>query len=127
MFSCLIVDDNPTFLKAARTLLERQGVSVVGLATTIAEALRLVKEARPDVTLVDIELAGESGFDFARRLAETPARMTGVILMSTHAEDDFKDLIGVCPAAGFLSKSLLSATAIRDIVRAASSRKAAGC
>ncbi len=127
MFTCLIVDDSLTFLKAARTLLERQGVSVVGLATTIAEALRRVKETRPDVTLVDIDLAGESGFDLARRLDGTTAPLADVILMSTHAEDDFKDLIGECPTAGFLSKSQLSATGIMDIVRAARSRKAAGC
>jgi hypothetical protein len=39
-----------------------------------------------------------------------------LILISTHAEDEFVDLIAVSPAAGFLPKSDLSAKAIRDIV-----------
>src|SRR3954469_820169 len=53
---CLIVDDNRPFLDAARLLLEREGIAVVGVATTTAEALRLEEELRRDVVLVDIRL-----------------------------------------------------------------------
>jgi CheY-like chemotaxis protein len=69
-FSVLIVDDSRSFLDVARDLLERQGVRVVGLASTSAEALRQSAELHPEVILIDITLAGESGFDRARRLAE---------------------------------------------------------
>jgi CheY-like chemotaxis protein len=55
---CLIVDDSPRFLAAARGLLERQGIAVVGVASSGAEALRRVAELRPDVTLLDIDLGG---------------------------------------------------------------------
>ncbi len=74
---------------------------------------------RPDVVLVDITLDGESGFDLARRLAE-PDRVgrPAVILISTHAQEDLADLIAECPAAGFLSKSELSADAIRRVLDA---------
>jgi DNA-binding NarL/FixJ family response regulator len=110
---CLLVDDSSGFLDAARVLLERQGIDVVGVASTGDEALRLVRELQPEVALVDIDLGQESGFDLARRLArETSLR--GVILISTHSEADFADLIAESPAIGFLSKSQLSATAIRD-------------
>jgi CheY-like chemotaxis protein len=68
MLRCLIVDDSPHFLDAARGLLERQGITVVGVASTSAEALRRAQELRPDVTLVDIDLGGESGLELARRL-----------------------------------------------------------
>jgi CheY-like chemotaxis protein len=68
---CLIVDDSPRFLEAARGLLEREGVSVVGVATSDAEALRRVAELRPDVTLVDIDLGGQSGFEVLRQLHRT--------------------------------------------------------
>ena len=53
---CLIVDDSADFVDAARGLLECQGITVVGVASTSAEALRLFEELRPDVTLVDIDL-----------------------------------------------------------------------
>ena len=62
-FRVLIVDDNGAFLYAARRLLAREGLQVVGIASTGAEALRRVGDLHPDVVLVDVELAGESGFD----------------------------------------------------------------
>jgi two-component system, NarL family, nitrate/nitrite response regulator NarL len=112
---CLIVDDSSRFLAAARGLLERQGMFVVGVASTKAQALHLAEELRPDVTLVDIDLGGESGLDVARELsaAATPAP---VVLISTHAEDDFGGLIAASPAIGFLPKTMLSANAIRDML-----------
>jgi DNA-binding NarL/FixJ family response regulator len=114
MLRCLIVDDNRRFLDAARGLLEREGLAVVGVASTSAEALHQVEELRPDVTLVDIDLGGESGFELVRRLADlSPLRM---ILVSTHAEQDYADLIAASPAIGFVPKSGLSAAAIRALL-----------
>jgi CheY-like chemotaxis protein len=110
---CLIVDDNREFLEAATALLQRQGVTVVGVASTIAEALRLSGELQPDVSLVDIDLGDESGFDLAERLAaRPPLSHSRVILISTYAETDFADLITASPAIGFLSKSELSARSL---------------
>jgi CheY-like chemotaxis protein len=110
---CLIVDDSARFLQAARALLEREGISVVGVASSGAEALRQASELRPDVLLLDIDLAGESGLEVARRLAGQPGLAgSRMILISTHAEEDFAELIAASPAVGFLSKSDLSARAI---------------
>src|SRR3954451_5040867 len=67
---CLIVDDHPTFCEAARDLLEGQGVAVVGCATSSAEALRSVRELRPEAALVDIDLGADSGFYSSRRITE---------------------------------------------------------
>jgi len=118
MLRCLIVDDSPRFLDAARGLLERQGITVVGVASTSAEALQQAEELRPDVILVDIDLGGESGFELARRLRrEANLAPSRVILISTHAEQDYADLIATSPVVGFLSKSVLSAGAIRDLLR----------
>jgi hypothetical protein len=58
-------------------------------------------------------LAGESGFGLARQLAEQRRGAAVMILISTHPQADFADLIDESPAAGFLSKSELSAGAIR--------------
>jgi two-component system, NarL family, nitrate/nitrite response regulator NarL len=111
----LIVDDSDHFLEAARGLLAREGLDVVALASTRAEAVQSARELRPDVTLVDIDLGNESGFDLVRELMEAadPAR---VVLISAYPEADFRDLIDASPAAGFLSKSRLSARAIHDLL-----------
>jgi DNA-binding NarL/FixJ family response regulator len=110
----VIVDDNPEFLDSARRLLEHQGVCVVGMASTNADALRSVQELRPDVTLVDVNIGEESGFDLAEALHEIDGAATApVILISTHAEPDLTDMIETSPAIGFLAKSALSVSAIR--------------
>lgn len=116
---CLIVDDSPHFLDAARVLLEREGIAVVGVASTTAEALKRVEDVEPDVALVDVMLGTESGFDLARRIHSDPSMDSSrVILISTYAEEDLADLVAEAPAAGFLSKSQLSARAIREVLGA---------
>ncbi|OBB01305.1 hypothetical protein A5662_13810 [Mycobacteriaceae bacterium 1482268.1] len=102
---CLIVDDSAGFRDAARTMLLRAGVAVVDAVANGAEALKCFANLQPDVTLVDIDLGAESGFDLVERLCRigrpTPS---AVILISSHAEQDFLELIDSSPAVGFLSK-----------------------
>ena len=113
----LIVDDNAYFLDAARDLLDREGMAVVGVASNGADAMRGADELKADVILVDIDLGGESGIDLTRALTEGRGdRQQSVILMSAYPEEEFGDLIDESPAIAFLSKSHLSAQAIRDIV-----------
>lgn len=113
----MIVDDNVSFVEAAVNLLEREGVTVAGVAYTSEEALRRTQELCPDVVLVDITLGSESGFDLARRLAETAPGAT-LILISTHAESDYVDLIAESPAVGFVPKFELSADVISRLASA---------
>jgi DNA-binding NarL/FixJ family response regulator len=111
---CLIVDDNRGFREAARTLLERQEIDVVAVASDAAGARSRVAELRPEVVLVDIALGAESGFELVRALArESTATM---ILISTLSEADFIDLIAASPATGFIAKSDLSARSVRALV-----------
>ena len=112
---CLVVDDYAPFLEAASSLLQLQGIAVVGVATTSAEALRRAEELRPEVVLVDINLGAESGFELAEQL-HRDGRSAPVILISTHAALDFTELIEASPAAGFVAKSALSGGAIRDLI-----------
>ena len=114
---CIIVDDNPAVLRAATALLVAQRVAVVGAATTSDEALCLMAELEPDVMLVDVDLGRESGFELARRVSRHGGRAgPSVILISAHDETDYANLIAASPAIGFLSKSDLSATAIRRLL-----------
>jgi CheY-like chemotaxis protein len=117
---CLLVDDSEAFLETASLLLEREGLTVVGVASSIAEALRQARALRPDLILVDIGLGDESGFDLARLLTQDGQGGQGVgaevILISTVAEADYRELIDESPAAGFLAKSELSVRGISRIL-----------
>ena len=117
--TCLIVDDNSLFLEGSADLLRREGLDVVGVASNSAQAIQLVSELRPDVTLVDLDLGDEDGFELAQRLNESSAASSKVILVSTHAEEDLAHLIERSPALGFILKTRLSAQAIRDTLERA--------
>jgi len=113
----LIVDDNAPFLAAATRALEADGLQVVGVASTTAEALARDQELQPDVVLVDVNLGGEDGAELARLLA-SPAG-TGpnrVIMISTYPPQDLVDLVEALPGVGFLPKSQLSGSAVRELV-----------
>src|SRR3954469_8864192 len=84
---CLLVDDNALYLGEARDLLQRQGMSVVGIASNGGEALAIAAADRPDVALVDVDLGAESGLDVARALTMCEAPVP-VILISAYAEKD---------------------------------------
>ena len=113
----LIVDDNASFLEASRTLLERHGLTVVGVASDAATACQRAAELTPDVALVDIDLGEESGFDVARQLSDCPGSThVKVILISAHPEDDFAELVAASPAIGFIAKSDLSFGSIAQLL-----------
>jgi len=114
---CVIVDDSAAFLDAARRLLEHDGITVVGVASTSAEALGCVQDLRPDVMLVDVNLGEENGFELAEQIHRsglpTPPP---VIMISTENEQDLADLIATSPAVGFVAKLGLSGGAVRDLL-----------
>jgi CheY-like chemotaxis protein len=116
---CLIVDDSARFAQVASELLEEEGMDVLGVAADGEEAVRLAGDLRPDLALVDIDLGGENGLAVARRLCggEHGALAEAVILISTHAEEQFAELIAASPAVGFLAKSELGAEAIQALLR----------
>ena len=112
---CVIVDDDEAFVKVAQAVLERDGVTVAGAGSNCAEAVERAQALRPDVVLIDIRLGQESGFDVARRLADN-GQAAALIMISTHAEADYADLITESPAAGFVPKAQLSGAAIRRVL-----------
>lgn len=111
---CLVVDDQPEFLETVRPLLDRQGISVVGVAANSAQAIERAVYLQPDVVLIDVHLGEESGLQLASRIAAfDQAGSPRVILISTYPKDD---LVGALPTGSrieFVSKTDLSATTIR--------------
>jgi DNA-binding NarL/FixJ family response regulator len=105
----LIVDDHPIFRAAARQLLEIEGFDVVGEAADGASALQAVRELRPDVVLLDIQLPDLDGFEVAARLTGG-ARNGGpsIVLTSSRDWSDYGRVLDRTGACGFLPKSELS-------------------
>jgi CheY-like chemotaxis protein len=106
MTTVLIVDDYPPFRDSARGLLEGGDFDVVGEAEDGHAALRLAKELRPDVVLLDVHMPDLDGFEVAKRLAhlESPP-----IVVLTSSRDDYAPLVADSAAHAFVRKDTLSA------------------
>jgi DNA-binding NarL/FixJ family response regulator len=111
----LIVDDHPSFRTSARRVLEDAGYDVVGDAPDGASAIAAVKELRPKIVLLDIQLPDLDGFEVASRLArerEPPV----VVLTSSYEHSDFAELVTRCGARGFVPKAELSGPALAALM-----------
>ena len=80
----LIADDDPDILALLALLLERDGYGVV-CATDGLEALRVAREAMPDLCVLDVSMPGADGYTVCRELLAQGAGAPLVILLTAHA------------------------------------------
>jgi len=67
----LIVDDHELIREGLRAIMERtEDITVVGEASTAADAAKAVRKLKPDVAVVDVGLPGTSGRQLARKLSQ---------------------------------------------------------
>jgi DNA-binding NarL/FixJ family response regulator len=99
----LLVDDHDLFRTGLRNLLEEQGVQVVGEAENGTDGLRLVREAAPDVVVMDLNMPGISGVEATRQISMV-APLTRVLVLTISDQDaDVMDAI-MAGACGYLLK-----------------------
>jgi DNA-binding NarL/FixJ family response regulator len=84
----LIVDDHPLFREGLKSLIARNpGFEVVGEAGSGREGLKLAKELKPDLVIMDISLPDTSGVDVTRDIRSLLSQ-TRVIIVSMHSKID---------------------------------------
>jgi DNA-binding NarL/FixJ family response regulator len=110
----LIVDDHPSFRASARAILEADGFSIVGEAEDGADGIRMLRELRPDVVLLDVQLPDMSGFDVCIECGDLDT--TSVVLVSSRDATDYGQLIESSGASGFVPKAELSGAAISALL-----------
>ena len=112
----VIVDDSDQFLASASALLQREGMNVVGTASTPDQARQQVRDRQPDVVLLDLNFGSMSGLDLAAELASDRACSPVLILVSSETYDDVRELLVGSAVRGFVSKVDLSAAAIESLI-----------
>jgi DNA-binding NarL/FixJ family response regulator len=106
MIRVLLADDQTLVRAGFRALLEAQGdIEVAGEASDGAEAVRLAREAVPDVVLMDIRMPGTDGLAATRQIA-ADERLAGVrvVILTTFDLDEYVFEAIRFGAAGFLVK-----------------------
>ena len=111
-----IVDDHRGFRRMARRVLETAGFDVVGEAPDGETALDAIRELRPEVVLVDVQLPGIDGFEVASRLTAN-GNAPAVVMTSSRDGADFGPLVADSGARGFVPKADLSGPAIDALIR----------
>ena len=111
----LIVDDHPSFLAAARLLLETEGFTVVGVATDGESGLHETLRLAPDVVLLDVGLPDVDGFEVASRLRAAGAP-SAIVFTSSRDGSDFGPLVARSGARGFIPKAELSRARISALL-----------
>ncbi|KGN33826.1 LuxR family transcriptional regulator [Knoellia sinensis KCTC 19936] len=112
----LIVDDHPIFRDGLRAALEGEPtIEVVGDAEDGDQALVRIRELRPDVALMDLNMPGRSGIEVTRALASTHPDVR-VLVLTMQADDESVFAAVRAGAAGYLLKGAGRQDVIRAIV-----------
>lgn len=106
MITLLLADDQALVRDGLRLILEAQDdITVVADVADGDAAVRAVREFRPDVALLDIEMPVTNGLDAARSILADPALTTRVIMLTTFDRDEYLYAALAAGASGFLLKS----------------------
>ncbi|HEY2422226.1 MAG TPA: response regulator transcription factor [Neobacillus sp.] len=86
----VIVDDHPLVRRGLTSILSLDGsMEVLGEAKNYKDALVLINTAKPDLALVDLRLADESGLDLITEVMQKGTTCKFVVLTSSTEEEDF--------------------------------------
>ncbi|MFF6784810.1 response regulator [Streptomyces sp. NPDC012510] len=102
----LLADDQALLRSAFRVLVDSEpDMEVVGEASDGAEAVRLAKEERADVVLMDIRMPGTDGLAATRMISADPTlAQVRVVILTTFEVDDYVVQSLRAGASGFLGK-----------------------
>lgn len=110
-----LLDDHEMIRRGIADLLENEaGISVVGEASTAAEALARIPAARPDVAILDARLPDGSGIEVCREIRATLPEVRCLILTS-YDDDDALFAAVMAGAAGYLLKEIRGTSLVDGI------------
>ena len=119
MKKILIVDDHEVLRDGLKRIFDKEpGTTTFGEASTVQEALRLVREQDWDVMVLDISLGGRSGLEVLKELKQIRPQLP-VMILSMHSEEQFARRAFKAGAAGYVTKDSPRAELVRAINRVA--------
>jgi two-component system response regulator NreC len=109
-----LADDHVLVRDGIRVTLEVNGLTIVGEASDGREAVKMVRELKPDVAIFDVSMPGLNGVDAARiAIKETPG--IKVVLLTVHTENEYVDEALKAGVSGYVLKKQATADLIRAI------------
>ena len=100
----LLVDDHDLLRRGIRTMLESEGIEVVGEAADGTRVVEIVEEEVPDVVLIDVIMPNKDGIETTRELKDRFPKV-GVVVLSGHDDLQFVFDALKAGASGYLLKT----------------------
>ncbi len=115
----LIAEDHGTMREGMRLIIGREpDMECVGEAADGREALRLARELRPDVVLMDISMPVVDGFEAARRIREDSRETCVLFLTGSNSPADFAEA-QAAGGSGYVTKDRIATDLLEAIYAAA--------
>jgi DNA-binding NarL/FixJ family response regulator len=115
----LLVDDHALVRRGFRRVLEDEaGITVVGEAGDGAEAVRLTRELKPKVVLMDFTMPGMNGLDATREIVGICPE-SSVLILSMHSENSLLQRMAKAGARGYILKNAVDPDFVSAIERVA--------
>ncbi|MEO6526739.1 MAG: response regulator [Gemmatimonadaceae bacterium] len=124
-FSVLICDDVPAVQTMMRRVIEREGLTVAGLASTATEVLALYEERGPDVVLLDLNMPGAKGLDLLSALLDYDPTAC-VVICSGAGDSEMRTQAHELGAAEWVLKPIYTSSLVallRNVVRTSQLRR----
>jgi DNA-binding NarL/FixJ family response regulator len=122
----LVADDHAVVRQGLKQILsEEPDILEVGEAGSVAETLRLSREAEWDVVILDITMPDGSGLDILRELRHEKPQLP-VLVLSVHSEDQYALRVLRSGAAGYLTKECAPQELVEAVRRVVSGGKYVG-
>ena len=101
----LIADDNKYIRETIRFLISRyDNLQLIGEAESGEEAILMAKQLKPDIILIDINMAPVNGFEATRKILKN-SPTTKIIGLSVHKQPSYAKNILQLGAKGYVTKS----------------------
>jgi len=100
----LLVDDHDLLRRGIKTMLETEGIDVVGEANDGTKVLEMVEELLPDVVLIDVIMPNKGGIEATREIKDSFPNV-GVVVLSGHDDQQFVFDALKAGASGYLLKT----------------------
>ena len=108
----IIVEDHPIFRKGLALLIEQtKEYQVVGEASSVKEAIELIEQNTPDITIIDLTLKESNGLDLIKEL-KTSSPNVKILVISMHDEDIYAERVLRAGAHGYIMKEQASTNTI---------------
>lgn len=122
MITVLLADDHAIVRQGLRRLLEDcRDIEIIGEASNGHEALRFIRQAQPNVVLMDLSMPGLDGIETTKQIMSEGLK-TKIVILTMHATEEYAARLLQAGAQGFVGKEAFGDEVVEAIRQVAAGK-----